>query len=265
MGFFDGIVDTVTDIGKSVIGGFSDSVPSIIGGAASSWFDENALKEQNEFNADQAQIARDFNAGQASLAREWADKQAQANRDFQQQLSDTSFQRSVKDMKAAGINPMLAVSKGGASTPVGATATSAAASGPSASAASRTFPSQSVASAMQAVSLVQQAKRAQAETDNIKADTAVKLSEADNADAYFKARATGESAKSYESFMRGQKELYKSDHGGWAAEIAKLKAEIEQSSASAENVKAQNIAIKELMNNPVTKPFAAILQLIMKR
>jgi len=49
-------------------------------------------------------------------------KQAQNQMDFQREMSGTSYQRGVEDMKGAGLNPMLAYSQGGASSPGGASA-----------------------------------------------------------------------------------------------------------------------------------------------
>lgn len=48
--------------------------------------------------------------------------QADKNRDFQRVLSNTSHQREVKDLEAAGLNPVLSARYGGASTPSGSTA-----------------------------------------------------------------------------------------------------------------------------------------------
>lgn len=42
---------------------------------------------------------------------------ARAQRKWQTEMSNTAYQRAVKDMKKAGINPMLAYMKGGASQP----------------------------------------------------------------------------------------------------------------------------------------------------
>lgn len=74
----------------------------------------SAQNSENQIRAQQQmqQQSEQFNA-----------QEAEKNRNFQQQMSNTAYQRSSADMKAAGLNPMAMFGGGSAaSTPAGSTA-----------------------------------------------------------------------------------------------------------------------------------------------
>lgn len=50
--------------------------------------------------------------------------EAEKNRQFQERMSNTSYQRVMEDLRQAGVNPYLAINQGGASTPSGSVASS---------------------------------------------------------------------------------------------------------------------------------------------
>lgn len=78
----------------NILGGITRNLP-IIGEAADIWSQSSANKVNKK------------------LARE--------QMAFQERMSSTEMQRRVQDLLAAGLNPMLAINQGGASSPQGAT------------------------------------------------------------------------------------------------------------------------------------------------
>lgn len=61
-------------------------------------------------------------AGQTLASSAFNAWQAEGQKDFQREMANTAHQREVKDLRAAGLNPMLSVRHGGAAVPGGASA-----------------------------------------------------------------------------------------------------------------------------------------------
>lgn len=139
----------------SMLGPWGSVAGAAIGGL-SSFF---GGRESNKETAARQAAQNAFNA-----------EQAQKQMDFQERMSSSAYQRSMADMRAAGLNPILAYSKGGASSPGGA-----AASGTHHAATDVLTPA--VSSAMQAFRLdnevknmVEQNKNLQATNANLKSE-----------------------------------------------------------------------------------------------
>lgn len=99
---------------------------------------------------------------QNSAQQASADKQM----DFQKEMDSTKYQRGMADMKAAGLNPILAYSQGGAGSPSGAQA-------------NVTNVGDAVVKGMQgSVSSAAQAMQMKAQLANIEADTTQKMASA---------------------------------------------------------------------------------------
>lgn len=91
---------------------------------------KGVAQSNSAFNAEQAELQRDWTESQSAKAMQFNAREAAKNRDWQKMMSDTAHQREVRDLMAAGLNPVLSAMNGnGASVGSGATASGVVGSG----------------------------------------------------------------------------------------------------------------------------------------
>nr|CAI9749942.1 hypothetical protein CKEKCVAP_CKEKCVAP_CDS_0010 [Microvirus sp.] len=107
------------------------AVPYAVNNAADKIAGLKGVAQANSaFNAEQAKVQRDWTEQMTARQMQFNAAEAAKNRQWQEMMSNTAHQREVRDLMAAGLNPVLSAMNGnGAAVGSGATASASLGSG----------------------------------------------------------------------------------------------------------------------------------------
>ena len=145
--------------------------------------------------------------------------EANQNREFQERMSNSAYQRAVTDMKAAGLSPMLAYSRGPASTPSGGQASQS------------DIVTPAVHSAVAAYNQELATKQNEANVANTRADTQVKIA------TQAKIRAETPDNEVYQQKMRNEMNNLSAQYNVSIATQSRILAEVQ-------NLRSENAKIR---------------------
>lgn len=222
--------------------------------ALGSYLSKSGQEDTNQTNRDIADAATRENARQAEL-----------NRSFQAEMSSTAYQRAMRDMEAAGLNPMLASRLGGASTPSGGQgqAVSTRVENPVAAGVSSAMQAMQTVQGMQQIAtneaqqdlLLAQARKTESETMSHDVNTAYRAAEleklqgeAEGADHVarlrkYEAQITNLSSAAEVARRNAEAETARAgaerEKGSWQADVARRKAEANRATLDLSRAKSE--------------------------
>lgn len=151
-------------------------LPLILGAAGAALGGLLGYQGQRDTNDTNARIASETSAANfrdAQNNRDFQAQQSSAQMAFQERMANTAHQREMADLKAAGINPIMAANKG-ADTPSGASGGGAQGSAVSAQMQNPNVHLQSMlGSALETMSMAQGIDKQKAETEYIRTQSHV--------------------------------------------------------------------------------------------